>query len=124
MNIDEFYIAMSWGWCDTTLDEDELKKLAEKIDAKPRNYPFIFFYLIFFIIPTWSIESFFALLSAGTCLPWLGWDPDSMIKKKNSWYKFGIIWMLIPIAWIGLPIAYLFGLGFFSQLFKYIRQNA
>lgn len=85
MNTDELWIGMSWAWCDTNLDDQELKKIASKIDASKRDYLKLFFHVYFLIIPSWSIDSFFAIPSAGLNLPWEGWDPESMLEKKRVW---------------------------------------
>ena len=123
MNVNELWIAMSWAWSDTELDEDEMIELVNKINAKPKDIPLMYFHVIFRIIPSWSLDSFFVIPSAGTNLPWGGWIPESIVEKRHAWLTHLVLLVFLPVCWLGLPVSYILGLGFFKELRKYVRKS-
>jgi hypothetical protein len=122
MNNDMLWFCMSYAWVDTDLSEDDLVSEASSINAKNNDRLKIFFMVFLLIIPSFSVSSIIAILTAGMSMPDFEYDKDYLINThKRRWYKgMWILSLINPFWWLGLPLAYLMGGIFYLKLTKAI----
>lgn len=123
MNIDSFWMAMSFAWSDSNFSDDEIHELLEKFDLGKFDARTAYIEAYLFIFPSWWFNSIEALLTAGLSLPWGGQGYSTgYVLKKRRWRHFHLaICVFFPIAWLGLILSVLVGR---DHLHKIIRASS
>lgn len=124
MQREQVWLAASFSWSESGLEDSEYRNYAKSIGALPGESRAVAFVVFWEVCGAFAVFTVGALLSMGAALPDWGFKDEYVLHKVSAWRNRSLVLSLINPLWVvGYPLACVMAFGGWLKLNRNMRKQ-